>query len=57
MKGDERLERTKKRTDDHLAKLVKANLEKAAEKKAKLNKDMEVDTGVGEGHGRVRRRC
>ena len=52
MKGDERLERANKRTNEHLAKLVKANVEKAeAEKKAKLDKDMEVDTGVGERHG------
>ena len=52
MKGDERLERANKRTNEHLAKLVKANVEKAeAEKKAKLDKDMEVDTGVGEWHG------
>ena len=40
MKGDERLERANKRTNEHLAKLVKANVEK----------DMKVDTGVGEGH-------
>ena len=52
MKGDERLERANKRTNEHLAKLVTANVEKAeAEKKAKLDKDMEVDTGVGERHG------
>ena len=52
MKGDERLERANKRTNEHLAKVVKANVEKAeAEKKAKLDKDMEVDTGVGERHG------
>ena len=52
MKGNERLERANKRTNEHLAKLVKANVEKAeAEKKAKLDKDMEVDTGVGERHG------
>ena len=51
MKDDERLERAKKRTNEHLAKLVKANVEKAeAEKKAKLDKDMEVDTGVSETH-------
>ena len=49
MKGDERLARANKRTNEHLAMLVKANVEKAeAEKKAKLDKDMEVDTGVGE---------
>ena len=43
MKGDERLERANKRTNEHLAKLVKANVTKAeAEKKAKLDKDMEV---------------
>ena len=52
MKGDERLERAKKRSNEHLAKLVKANMEKTeAEKKAKLDKDIEVDTGVGEEHG------
>ena len=52
MKGDERLERANERTNEHLAKLVTANVEKAeAEKKAKLDKDMEVDTGVGERHG------
>ena len=52
MKDDERLERSKKRTNEHIAKLVKANVEKAnGKKKAKLDKDMEMDTGVGEGHG------
>ena len=41
------LERAKKRTNEHLAKLVKASVEKAeAEKKAKVDKDMEVDTGT-----------
>ena len=51
MKGDERLERAQKRTNEHIAKLVKANVEKAeAEKKAKLDEDIEVDTGVGEAH-------
>ena len=54
MRGDERLERAKKRTNAHLAKLVKANVEKAeAEKKLKLDKDMEVDTGVSEAHGAI----
>ena len=33
MKGDERLERTKKRTKEHLAKLVKATVEKAEAEK------------------------
>ena len=51
MQCDERLERAKKRTNEHLAKLVKANVEKAeAEKKAKLDKNMEVDTGVSAAH-------
>ena len=59
MKGDDRLERSKKRTDEHIAKLVKANVEKAkGEMKAKLDKDMEMDTGVDEGHGaRLQRIC
>ena len=29
MKGDEGLERSKKRTNEHIAKLVKANVERA----------------------------
>ena len=47
MKGDKRVERAKKRTNEHLGKLVKASVEKAeAEKKAKLDKDMVVISHV-----------
>ena len=35
MKGDECLERTKKRTNEHLAKLVKASVERANGEKKK----------------------
>ena len=47
MKGDEHLERSKKRTNEHIAKLVKANVEKAnGEKKS------EARQRHGGGHGR-----
>ena len=49
---DGRLARSKKRANGHLLKLVKANVEKAnGENKAKLDKDMEMYTGVDEEHG------
>ena len=47
MKGDERLERSKKRTNEHIAKLVKANVEKA-----KRRDESEARQRHGDGHGR-----
>ena len=51
MKGDECLDWATKTTNEHLAKFVMESVEKVeAEKKARLDKDMEADTGVGEEH-------